>query len=132
VKKSVIFFDGECNLCNGAIQFLLKNDKKEKLLFASLQSNAGQKLLHKQQLDSIEFDSMIFVKNNKIYFKSNAVLAICRELGGRFNGLLFCYVIPRSIRDYFYHFIAKNRYKWFGKRDQCMVPTPEIRKRFLE
>ncbi|MBM7662388.1 putative DCC family thiol-disulfide oxidoreductase YuxK [Bacillus mesophilus] len=132
MKNAVVYFDGECNLCNGAIQFLIRQDSSEKLLFASLQSKAGQQLLLSQQLEAEHFESMIFSKGRKIYFKSDAALAICGELGGTFNILRLFYIIPRPIRDYMYSVIAKNRYKWFGKRDQCMVPTPELRKRFLE
>jgi predicted DCC family thiol-disulfide oxidoreductase YuxK len=132
MENAIVYFDGECNLCNGAIQFLIQYDQSEKLLFASLQSKAGKQLLHSQELETEHFESMIFSKGQKIYFKSDAALAICGEIGGFFNILRFFYIVPRPIRDYIYTVIAKNRYKWFGKRDQCMVPTPELRKRFLE
>ncbi|WP_456277377.1 thiol-disulfide oxidoreductase DCC family protein [Bacillus sp. AK128] len=132
MKTPIVFFDGECNLCNGAVQFLLKHDRKEKLKFASLQSNAGQKLLQKEKLDAKVFDSMIMTKDDKVFVKSDAVLAICRELGGSYKGLLLLYAVPRPIRNFFYTIIARNRYKWFGKRDQCMIPTPELKKRFLD
>ncbi|WP_246943799.1 thiol-disulfide oxidoreductase DCC family protein [Bacillus pinisoli] len=132
MEKSIVFFDGECNLCNGAVQFLVKHDVEKKLMFASLQSKTGQQLLHNHHLHPEMFETMIFQKSNKVYFRSNAALAICQTLGGRFSIFNVFYIIPKRLRDFFYNIIAKNRYKWFGKREQCMVPTPELRKRFLD
>jgi predicted DCC family thiol-disulfide oxidoreductase YuxK len=131
MKHPIVFFDGVCNLCNGAVQFLLKHDKKKRLLFASLQSGAGQRHLSDHNLSTKEFHSLMFTFNHKSYQKSDAVLAICKGLGGWFNFMLIFYIVPRPIRDYIYNWIAANRYKWFGKQDRCMVPSLEVRKRFL-
>ncbi len=132
MKLSIVLFDGVCNLCNGAVQFLLKYDKRERLRFASLQSEIGQQSLKQYQLPVEDFDSIIVIANNQAFRKSTAALVICKELGGWFTLLLIFRVVPRPVRDYLYSLVANNRYKWFGKRDQCMVPTPELRKRFLD
>jgi predicted DCC family thiol-disulfide oxidoreductase YuxK len=132
MKHPIVFFDGVCNLCNGAVQFLLKHDKKERLIFASLQSEAGQQLLSDHKLSAKEYQSIMFTNNHKTYWKSDAVLAICKELGGWFTCLLIFYVVPRPLRDCLYSRVAANRYKWFGKQDQCMVPSPGLRNRFLD
>jgi predicted DCC family thiol-disulfide oxidoreductase YuxK len=128
----IVLFDGVCNLCNGAVQFLIRHDKKERLKFASLQSKTGQKLLQEFGLPTDQFNSFIYVAENICYQKSDAVLSICKELGGWNRLLTVSYVLPKSIRDIAYNWVATNRYKWFGKQSQCMVPTPELRKRFLE
>ncbi|KAA0546124.1 thiol-disulfide oxidoreductase DCC family protein [Bacillus sp. BGMRC 2118] len=128
----IVLFDGVCNLCNGAVQFLIKHDKKERLRFASLQSETGQKILTEYGYSTNQFDSIILVSNQKVYEKSDAALAICSEIGGVFSLCKVMYIIPKRLRDSLYSLIARNRYKWFGKQDYCMLPTPELRKRFLE
>jgi predicted DCC family thiol-disulfide oxidoreductase YuxK len=130
--QTIVLFDGVCNLCNGVVQFLIRHDKKEKLLFASLQSHKGQELLQYFNLPTESFNSFLFVKGENYYMQSDAALALCKELGGWFNLLLILHVVPRFIRNAIYSWIAKNRYKWFGKKDQCMIPTPQLKKRFLE
>ncbi|MFD1735092.1 thiol-disulfide oxidoreductase DCC family protein [Bacillus salitolerans] len=132
MKNPIVLFDGVCNLCNGAVQFLLKHDKKEKLRFASLQSPKGQELLQSFHLPTADFNSFVLIKNEKYYVKSNAALQICKELGGLYSLLTILWIIPSPIRNVLYDGIARNRYKWFGKKDQCMLPTPELKKRFLE
>ena len=130
VKKDTIFFDGVCNLCNGAINFVIDRDKKQRFNFSSLQSEAAEKILP-NYLN--EVDSIILVKKSgKIYCKSNAALEISKSLKGLWPALYAFKILPRFIRDIVYDWIAKNRYKWFGKRDTCRMPSPELKERFLE
>ncbi|MGB5362746.1 MAG: thiol-disulfide oxidoreductase DCC family protein [Aureibaculum sp.] len=131
-NKSIIFFDGVCNLCNNSVQFIIKRDKYKRFLYASLQSDAARDILLQFKIKNSYLDSIILVENGKLYQKSTAILKIAKELNG------FCHlnygfiIIPKSIRDYVYGIIAKNRYKWFGKRSVCMIPTGDMKLRFLE
>ena len=129
--QPVIMFDGVCNLCNGFVQFAIRNDKKNKLLFSSLQSDFSQNTLKSFGLRSDYIDSLVFLKNEKIYTKSSAALRIAKELDGLWPFFFIFIIIPSPIRNFVYDFIAKNRYKWFGKKDSCMIPTAELRQRFL-
>jgi len=131
-NKSIILFDGVCNLCNNAVQFIIKKDKKHHFLFTSLQSDAAQELLLHFKLKNSDFDSIILIQNNKVYQKSTAILQISRNLPS-FWKLNYAFIIfPKFIRDFVYTIIANNRYKWFGKKDSCMVPTEELKARFLD
>jgi predicted DCC family thiol-disulfide oxidoreductase YuxK len=130
-ENAVILFDGVCNFCNGAINFVLKQDKKAVFRFAPLQSEAGQKLLQEYKLSTAEFDSFVLIDNGKVYKKSAASLQVMNKLPWYWKELQLLRIIPVAFRDAIYDFIARNRYKWFGKKEQCMIPTPEMRKRFL-
>lgn len=127
----VILFDGVCNFCNGAINFVLKQDKKDIFRFAPLQSEAGQKLLQEYNLSTKEFDSFVLIDNGKVYKKSAASLRVMNKLPWYWKAAQILRIIPTAFRDSIYDFIAKNRYKWFGKKEQCMIPTPEMKSRFL-
>ncbi len=128
----VVYFDGVCNLCNQAVQVIIKNDKHKKFRFASLQSEAGEKLLSKFQTDKTPPpDSVILSYRGQVFIKSDAALRIARLLGGGWNLLYATIIIPRFIRNAVYDWIARNRYRWFGKKDSCMIPTPELKSRFL-
>lgn len=129
--QPIVLFDGVCNLCNDAVQMIIKRDKKQQFLFASLQSEAGQALLKKFDRPLDDFDSFVMVKGNKHYIKSTAALHVIREFGGVWRLLYGFVVVPRFVRDAVYSFIAQNRYRWYGKKDQCMIPTPELKARFL-
>ncbi len=131
-NKFIILFDGVCNLCNNSIQLIIKRDKKQRFLFASLQSDAAQDILLQFQLRNSDFDSIIFIENGEIHQKSTAILKISTYLGGLWKLNYGFMIIPEFIRDAIYSFIAKNRYKWFGKKDVCMIPTEELKIRFLE
>ena len=126
----IIFFDGECNVCDKSVQFIIKRDPKGYFKFASIQSDIGKKLL-KQFNVPTNINSFIFIDNEKCYYKSSAALRISKNLNGLWKLLYFLLVVPRPIRDFFYGILANNRYKWFGKKDICILPSPEIRKRFL-
>lgn len=131
--QAIVFFDGVCNLCNASVQFLLNRDKKGKLKFASLQGENGKLLCAKLAQNAPLPDSIILSLNDTIYIKSEAALQIARILGGAYSILFFlAKPIPLFIRDKVYDFIAKNRYAWFGKKDQCMMPDPSFKSRFLD
>ncbi|MFE8695720.1 thiol-disulfide oxidoreductase DCC family protein [Cytobacillus sp. FJAT-53684] len=123
-------FDGECNFCDHSVQFIIKREKGALYKFAALQSEAGQALLKKYRVPS-EIDSIVLLDGDRCYFRSSAALRICKNLKGGWQLLYGLLIMPKPIRDYFYRILAKNRYKWFGKKDSCMIPPPEIRDRFL-
>ncbi|MCR6616389.1 thiol-disulfide oxidoreductase DCC family protein [Bacillus velezensis] len=127
----VLLFDGVCNLCSGAVQFIIKCDPAGKISFASLQSDTARELLASEGLPTEQFDSMIFIENGRIYKKSAAVLKVSRHLRGAWRLSAVFFAVPRPLRDRAYSFIARRRYKWFGKREACMLPSPEIKNRFL-
>jgi predicted DCC family thiol-disulfide oxidoreductase YuxK len=127
----IILFDGVCNLCNSSVQFIIKRDQLAKFQFASLQSEIGQKLLRKYDYNQ-DLNSFILIEDEKIYIKSSAALRVCMNLNGLWKYLSIFRIIPPSIRDYIYEIIAKNRYIWFGKQETCMIPTSEMKQRFLE
>ncbi|WLR57438.1 thiol-disulfide oxidoreductase DCC family protein [Mesobacillus subterraneus] len=126
----VILFDGVCNFCDASVQFILNRDPNETFHFASLQSEAGKELLKKYNVRN-DVDSMILIENDKVYYKSSAALRITRHLRGAWKLLYVFMVVPAPIRNIAYDLIARNRYKWFGKKDSCMLPPPNVRKRFL-
>ncbi|SDR78477.1 thiol-disulfide oxidoreductase DCC family protein [Gramella sp. MAR_2010_147] len=132
-NKKIVLFDGVCNLCDDAVQRIIKHDKKDIFRFASLQSNIGKKLVKERDLDPEELDSIILIEPGVAYYKkSTAALEISRDLSGGYSLLKHFLFIPESLRDGVYDFIANNRYKWFGKKEQCMIPTPELRSKFLD
>lgn len=128
----VILFDGVCNLCNGAVQFIISHDPKGYFNYAALQSEAGQRSLEEFHHSRTEINTIIFIQNGKRYTKSTAALLITRKLSGLWPLLSVFIVIPRFLRDPIYDYIARNRYKWFGQKAECMIPTAEIKLRFLE
>ena len=131
-NKSIILFDGVCNLCNNSVKFIIKRDKKKRFLFTSLQSDAARDILLQFQLKNSEMDSIILIENGKFYQRSTAILKIIRHLPYPWKLSYGLIVIPRFIRDLMYRIIARKRYKWFGKRDTCIVPTKELKNRFLD
>lgn len=130
-EQAIILFDGVCNLCNRSVQTVIRLDKKKTFQFASLQSNQGQALLKQYGLSVKELSSFVLIQNNKALTRSTAALTVARQLSGPVNFLYAFIIVPAFIRDAVYNIIAKNRYKWFGKRDACMIPTPELKARFL-
>lgn len=127
----IILFDGVCNLCNSSVNFIIDNDKRNVFKFASLQSETGSELMKKHNLTSKDIDSVILIDADRAYIKSDAALRIAAELGGIYKLISYLRFIPKFIRDFFYDIIAKNRYKWFGKKDTCRIPTPELKSKFL-
>lgn len=130
--KKIILFDGVCNVCNGFVQFVIKRDRKNIFQFASLQSDIGKKLLQERNIDFKSIDSVILIDLGVAYYiKSDAALEIGQQLKGYRTLSKFLQLIPSKLRNIVYDFIARNRYAWFGKRKDCMVPTPEIKSKFL-
>lgn len=131
MANKVIFFDGVCNLCSGFVQFIIKQDKKQQFSFAALQSKYAQEALKSYDLNTSELQSVVFITNNRVYTKSDAAIEIAKQLGGLWYLLSGLKIFPLSFRNWVYDFIGKNRYKWFGKTDSCMVPSEELKSRFL-
>jgi predicted DCC family thiol-disulfide oxidoreductase YuxK len=130
--ENVILFDGVCNLCNGWVRFVLERDHKRNFLFASLQSDIAQSLARQFNFALTDFDSIILIENPTYSIKSEAALKILKGLGGVWSLFSIFTILPQSWRDSIYDFVAKNRYRWFGKLERCMVPTPDMRSRFLD
>ena len=128
----IVLFDGVCNLCSGAVQFIIRRDPAGRFRFASLQSPLGEELLARFGIDRGVTDSVILVEGDRWYKESDAALRIARGLGGPWKALGIFRLIPRPLRDAAYRLIARNRYRWFGKRETCWLPTPELRGRFLD
>ncbi|WP_289041787.1 DUF393 domain-containing protein [uncultured Zobellia sp.] len=131
-SKQIILFDGVCNLCNGAVQFIIKRDKKDVFRYAALQSDLGKQLMSERNIDASQIDSIILIDPGvAFYIKSDAALEIGKQLSG--YGVISSVLqwIPSSIRNIVYDIIARNRYKWYGKKEECMIPTPELKAKFL-
>ncbi len=128
----IIFFDGTCNLCESSVKFIIKRDVKRRFKFVPFQSEAGKLLLEKNNYSNESFDTLVLLKNDKIYTKSSAVLLILKELNKLWILFYIFVLIPKFIKDPIYLFISKNRYKWFGKKAGCIVPPKEIKDRFIE
>jgi predicted DCC family thiol-disulfide oxidoreductase YuxK len=130
--KKIVLFDGVCNLCSGSVQFILKRDKKNQFLFGSLQGNYGQEMLRKYQLPANEFNSFMLIEGEKLYTKSSGALRMLKHLGGAWALLYVLIIVPKFIRDAVYNLVARNRYRWFGKKNECWLPRPEWKARFLD
>ena len=128
---AIVLFDGVCNFCNASINFVIEHDKAGYFKFAPLQSEIGEELIAEHGIDTIETDSVILVDSGRVFTHSNAALGIAKHLDGIWSWASVFKAIPRPIRDLAYKFIARNRYRLFGRREACMVPTPEVRARFL-
>jgi len=129
-ENPIVLFDGVCNYCNAMVNFAIRNDKKAILKFTPLQSEAGSRLKEKYNIPP-EIDSVIFIEDGKVYTYSDAAVRIAKYLRWPAKALYGIIFIPKFIRQPFYKWIAKNRYKWFGKKEACMVPTPGVKERFL-
>ena len=131
LSRPTIFFDGVCNLCTGSVQFIIKHDPKHYFRFASLQSELGKQVLQKFNLPSAEFGSFILLEEGKIYTKSTAALRVTKKLDSLWPLLFSFMIVPPFIRNWVYSFIAKNRYRWFGKKEECWIPNAELNNLFL-
>ena len=129
--KPILLFDGVCNLCNSTVKTIIRIDKHSKLRLSSLQSESGQQLLKKFNLPQKELSTIVLIDKEEAYLRSDVPLEIMRLLGGAWVLLYGFKIIPRFIRDWVYGLVANNRYKWFGKQDACMIPTPNTQQRFL-
>jgi predicted DCC family thiol-disulfide oxidoreductase YuxK len=129
---TIVIFDGVCNLCSSVVQFIIKRDPQGKFKFAASQSAAGQGLLNEFTAGLDNPKTVILLKENRAYFKSDAALHISKELSGLWKFIYCLIFVPRFIRDFVYNFIAQRRYSWFGRKDTCLVPGPDIKQRFIE
>lgn len=130
-SKHIVIFDGVCNFCNGSVNFIIRRDSLKRFVFVPIQSNYAQKLMAQLDMTDVGSDTFLLIKHDKVYTRTNAALEVAKDLDGYwflFN--IFC-LIPRPIRDWFYHVFAINRYRLFGRSAQCIVPTDEIKERFL-
>jgi predicted DCC family thiol-disulfide oxidoreductase YuxK len=130
-QQPTILFDGVCNFCNAGINFIIKQDKEKVFRFAALQSDAGQKLLQHYHLPTEGFNSFVLIDSGKVYLKSAAALQIYAKLSWYWKWSQVFWVVPKFLRDAVYNLVARNRYEWFGKKEACMIPGPEVRGRFL-
>jgi|SRR5690606_14660357 len=131
--KKLLLFDGVCNLCNASVQYIIKHDTKDVFLFAPLQSEVGKQLIEAYNIDTKKTDSIILYAPEKgIDYKSNAALKIAKHLGFPRNLMVLFFIVPAFIRNWVYDYIAKNRYRWYGKKESCMIPTPELKNKFLD
>ncbi|WP_096395381.1 thiol-disulfide oxidoreductase DCC family protein [Halorubrum trapanicum] len=129
---AIILFDGVCNLCSGFVQFVVPRDPEGKYRFASLQSDVGRELLAEHDLPTDELESIVLIEDGESYVKSSAVIRIATGLGGRYRLLSPFRYVPAALRDRVYDFVADNRYRWFGKKDQCLMPSGDMESRFIE
>jgi predicted DCC family thiol-disulfide oxidoreductase YuxK len=129
--KPTIFFDGVCNLCSGFVQFMIGIDPEAKFQYASLQSDAGQAMLSHFNMPTQEINTVVLLYQGQIYTHADVALQIARLLGGWYHLFLVFSIFPRPLRNVVYNWIARNRYRWFGKSESCMMPTPELKSRFL-
>lgn len=132
MNHPIILFDGVCNLCNGAVQFIIERDTKQQFRFASLQSDIGKRYQAKAGLSINELDTILLVENDQIYQKSTAALRIAKRLNGLWFLMFGFIIIPAFIRNAVYDLIARNRYRWFGKQESCWLPTPDLKVLFLD
>lgn len=130
--KDIVLFDGVCNLCSASVQYIIKRDPRAKFQFASLQSPTGQELLKRYRLDQSVFHSIILIRGTKAIQQSDAALEIARSLTGGWPLFFGFKILPRFIRDAVYHWISKNRYRFFGKKDACWLPSAELKSRFID
>ena len=128
--RSIVLFDGVCNFCSDSVNFIIQHDTENKFMFAPLQSEKGIELRAKYGIED-NIDSIVLIEDDKAFTRSTGALRIAKRLGGIWAAAYVLIIVPRPIRDYFYELFAKYRYRWFGKKDECMLPTPEIRARFL-
>ena len=131
-NNPVLLYDGVCYMCNGLVRFVIRWDSKEKIRFASLQSETGQNFLQDQGMPTDDLDTLVYIKAGKYSIRSSAVLEVLKDIGGFWRMFYVFIIIPRCIRDLVYRLVAWLRYKLFGKSEQCVIPPPEIRERFLD
>lgn len=128
----VVLFDGVCNLCNSVVQLVIKYDQKKRFRFASLQSPFGQQVLQQFNLPATEFNSFLLLENGRLYTKSTAALRMAKKMGGWWALLYGFMIVPPFIRNGVYNWVARNRYKWYGKQETCWLPTPDLKMRFIQ
>lgn len=131
-EDDIVLFDGVCNFCNKTVQFIIRNERKPQLRFASLQSETGKRLLKQYNVDEGDYGTFVYIRKGKAYSRSTAALLITLKLRWLWPLLSVFLIIPPFIRSWFYNYIAKNRHRWWGRTEACQIPSPEIRKRFID
>ncbi|HLT33966.1 MAG TPA: DCC1-like thiol-disulfide oxidoreductase family protein [Aquaticitalea sp.] len=132
-NKKLVLFDGVCNLCDASVQYIIKHDKKDVFRFAALQSDVGQQIIKNFNIDTKKTDSILLYTHEKgLSYKSTAALKIASHLGFPRNLMTVFLVVPSFIRNWAYDYIAQNRYRWYGKKEECMIPTPNLKSKFLD
>ncbi len=130
--KKIILFDGVCNLCDATVQYVIKKDTNDTFRFVAIQSELGQKIIDYIKVDTKQTDSIIlYIPGKAYYVKADAAFNIAKELGGFISLTSYFSILPKFLKNFGYDFVAKNRYKWYGKKDSCMIPTPELKSKFL-
>ena len=132
MNNPVILFDGVCNLCNRSVQFVIRHDRMKQFRFASLQSKTGVELLEKYGLTANDLNSFVLIDGNRAFTRSRAALEMVRKLGGEWKLFYSLIILPKILRDGVYNWVSRNRYRWFGKREACMIPSADLKDRFLE
>ena len=128
---SVILFDGTCNLCAAAMRFVVRHDKRMIFRFAPFQSDAAKEICQKHAINPDRLETWLLIRRDRLYSRSDAVIIIAREIGGIWGCLALLRCVPRPVRDWAYRVVARNRYRWFGRRDACLTPSDDLRRRFL-
>lgn len=131
MDHAIVLFDGVCNYCNSWVNFCIRHDKKNHFRYAPLQSDVGKALLKKYNVPDVSTDTFVLIENDKYYLRSTAGLRLTKHFNGLYPLLYGFIIVPPFIRDGIYRIIARNRYKWYGKRESCMMPSPEIKEKFL-
>jgi predicted DCC family thiol-disulfide oxidoreductase YuxK len=131
MAEQIILFDGVCNLCNGLVRFIIRQDKAARFKFASLQSASGQQLLQKFELPARQLISFVYIRGDRCYLKSDAALEVLRDLGNGWKLFYAFKIFPKVFRDFMYNIVARSRYKIFGRTDSCPLPAPELSERFI-
>lgn len=131
IDQPIIIFDGVCNLCEYSVNFIIKNDRQGKFKFVSAQSEIGENLQRLNGVDTLQDGTVILLKGDQVYVKSDAVMEIAKDLDGFWRFLRVFKFLPKSVRNYIYSVISKNRYQWFGQKNECLLPDENIKKRFL-
>jgi predicted DCC family thiol-disulfide oxidoreductase YuxK len=131
IGDEVILFDGVCNLCSALVQLVIRHDRAARFRFAAMQSDAGSRLMRSHGIDPSELETFVFLADGKTFTRSDAALEVASRMGGAWTVVKPLRFIPRALRDWMYRVIARNRYRWFGRKAVCMMPTPELARRFL-
>jgi predicted DCC family thiol-disulfide oxidoreductase YuxK len=131
VPDNLVLFDGVCNLCSALVQFVIRHDPAAKFRFAAIQSEIGREIFQSHGLDPADLQTFVFISDGKMHVRSDAAIEVVSRFGGAWRFFTVFRLVPRVARDWIYSMVARNRYRWFGRKDVCMIPTPEIKERFL-
>ena len=131
IPDNLVLFDGLCNLCSGLVHFVIRHDPAARFRFAAIQSEVGREIFQSHGLDPAELQTFVFIADGRIFLRSDAAIEVVSRFAGWWSSLGLFRFVPRWVRDPIYSFVARNRYRWFGRREVCMLPTPEIKERFF-